>query len=65
MATWMKDPETGEKILVTPATAPKARCCVEVAEVKKKTTKAFIPTTVEPEPLLTEPTDEVANPIID
>jgi len=34
MATWMRDPETGEKILVTPATAPKARCCLEVAEVK-------------------------------
>lgn len=34
MATWMKDPATGEKVLVTPATAPKARCCVQVAEVK-------------------------------
>lgn len=34
MATWNKDPVTGEKTLATPATAPKARCCVEVEAVK-------------------------------
>ena len=45
MATWMKDPATGERILITPATAPKARCCVEVAEVKAalpKEPEAFV-----------------------
>jgi hypothetical protein len=61
MATWTKDPATGERTLLTPATAPKARCCVEVAEVKAKTTKkTFIP-----EPLATEPTDETAHESID
>ena len=34
MATWTKDPVTGEKTLTVAATAPKARCCIEVAEVK-------------------------------
>ena len=34
MATWIKDPVTGEKTLAIAATAPKARCCIEVAEVK-------------------------------
>jgi len=34
MAQWIKDPKTGERTLAVAATAPKARCCVEVAEVK-------------------------------
>ena len=57
MATWMKDPETGERVLITPSTAPKARCCVQVAEVKAalpKEPEAFVMPT-----LLTE--DELQN----
>jgi hypothetical protein len=68
MATWTKDPATGERTLLTPATAPKARCCVEVAEVKAKTSKkAFIPesdpiteTVKETESLLNEIPDQPA-----
>lgn len=58
MATWMKDPETGEKVLLTPATAPKARCCVQVAEAKAalpKEPEAFVMPT-----LLTEEQLEAA-----
>lgn len=58
MATWMKDPETGERVLITPATAPKARCCVQVAEVKAalpKESEAFVMPT-----LLTEEQLEAA-----
>jgi len=52
MATWTKDPITGERTLTTPATAPKARCCVEVAEVKTAKKKSFFSrATVTPEPI--------------
>lgn len=59
MAQWIKDPETGAKTLAVAATAPKARCCVEVAEAKaalpKKEPEAFVMPT-----LLTEDELETA-----
>ena len=54
MAQWIKDPLTGEKTLAAPATAPKARCCVEVAEVKAAQIDFVMPT------LLTEAELETA-----